>query len=192
MPTLCKPRLSELENELKGRKTWERGYAAGMIDSDGCISLYRGHKNIRGNDFVHYRLMVIVNQTDGRAIDFLYGTFGGNLYRRNAVGNRRPFLYRWELGGEKAQRFLKQILPMLRIKREQAELAIRFQDIRKSHTGCNQWTGKHDSNLYNELYHRLKNLKKIWLPSVAAETKWSNAERRSDSPCSKELNLETP
>lgn len=171
---------------MKGRKTWQRGYAAGLIDADGCITI--GRHFSKKYHYAEYRLEVIVNQTDGRAIDFLYGTFGGNLYRRNTTGNRRPFLYRWELVGEKGCKFLKQILMFLKIKREQAEIAIQFQSIRYK-GGGNRFTNQHDRDRCEELYQRLKNLKKLWLPSAAAETKWNGGEIRCDSPNPQEIEL---
>lgn len=167
---------------MKGRKTWQLGYAAGLIDGEGCITIGRHHKTIRGNNFIEYRLEVIVNQTDGGAIDFMYGTFGGYIHKRNSKPNPnyRPFLYRWEIRGEKAMKFLKRIIPFLKIKKQQAELAIQFQSIR-TRNPKNQYTGKFDVARYAELHQRMSDLKKVWLPSAAAETKWNDAKNISEA-----------
>ena len=126
-------------------------------------------------EFIEYRLEVILNQTDGRAVDFMYGTFGGYIHKRNnkPKPNYRPFLYRWEIRGEKAMKLLKRLIPFLRIKKEQAELAIQFQSIR-TRNPRNQYTGKFDVTRYAVLHQRMSDLKKIWLPSAAAETKWND------------------
>ena len=165
---------------MKGRKTWQLGYAAGVIDSDGCITIGRHNKVINGNTFTNYRLEVIVGQTDGRAVDFLFGTFGGYIHKRNALPPNRPFIYRWEIRGEKAMKLLKRLIPFLRIKREQAELAIQFQSIR-TRNPRNRFTGKFDSSRYEGLHNRMKELKTLWLPSAAAETKWNEANNISQA-----------
>jgi len=177
MPTLCKHWLYDMGIKLKGRKTWQLGYAAGLIDADGCITIGRHNKTIKDSNYTDYSMVVVVNQTDGRAIDFMYGTFGGNLYRRNSKADCRPFLYRWEMKGYKAATFLKRLIPFLRIKRDQAELAIQFQTIRHK-GGMNRFTGTHDKTRCEELYQRMKNLKKLCLPSAAAETKWRDSRKR--------------
>src|SRR3990167_6141130 len=114
---------------MKGRKTWERGYAAGLIDGEGCIQIKKVN-NFNRKRNAEYDLQVSMNLCDGEPIDFMYGAFGGKVYflqPYDKESNRLPN-YRWEIMREPAKKFLKQILPFLKIKKPQAELGIRFQD----------------------------------------------------------------
>ena len=113
---------------MKGRKTWERGYAAGIIDGEGCISIRKIMKE--GHNNYSYQLQVSVTQVDGNIVDFLYGAFGGKVYNKKAIAPRQNY-YRWEIISRKAMIFLKQILPFLTAKKPQAELGIRFEVSRK-------------------------------------------------------------
>lgn len=166
---------------MKGRKTWELGYAAGLIDGEGCITIGRHHKTIKGMSFIEYRLEVVISQTDGRALDFMYGLFGGYLYKRNSKPGPtyKPFIYRWEIRGEKAMKFLKRLIPFLKIRKQEAELAIQFQSIRTK-SPRNQYTGKVDVTRYADLHQRMRDLKKVWLPSAAAETKWNDIQKQKN------------
>lgn len=106
-------------------KTGQYAYAAGIIDGEGCISIRKVPlKNRIG--IYEYSLTVLVNQTDGEAVDFLRGCFGGSIYKTH-FDKQRLAVYRWELRGNKASEFLKHIFSFLRIKKAQAELAQRFQ-----------------------------------------------------------------
>ena len=40
---------------------------------------------------------------------------------------------KWQLNGKRASRFLKEVLPFMRVKHEQAKLAIEFQETTKKH-----------------------------------------------------------
>lgn len=102
-------------------------YAAGIIDGEGSISISK-----RGNS---YGVSVDVGMKDGRVIDFLYGTFGGNIrvrhHEETHFGNSYSYkdfdMISWYLKCQKAKEFLRRIYPFLRVKKRQAELAIRLQ-----------------------------------------------------------------
>lgn len=99
----------------------ERAYAAGLIDGEGCISLYQ-------TAFESHAVTVRVTNTSWAMIDFLHGRWGGNLSHRvaNQETNKQAVWY-WSLAANQALRFLDDLYPYLRVKRPQAKLARRYQ-----------------------------------------------------------------
>jgi hypothetical protein len=160
---------------MKGRKTWERGYAAGLIDGEGCISIKKVN-NFNKKRNPEYSLQVSMNLLDAEPIDFMYGCFGGSIYHIKAseYDNQHKDNWRWEINRKSAQQFLKQILPFLRIKKSQAELGIRFED--------NRVYQKHENNRYlpfdketldkyEWFYRECQRLKTIHTSSAVVTTK---------------------
>lgn len=103
-------------------------YAAGLIDSDGCIAIEK-------REPANYRLKVFVTNTDGRMLDWLKNNFGGHVrIHHKRVGNTNKQKSTWKdswnwikLGGN-ASKFLNEIYPYLVIKKQQAKIAILFCD----------------------------------------------------------------
>jgi hypothetical protein len=94
-------------------------YIAGLLDGEGNINIAKRCPN--GTDT--FRLTVSVYNNSYKAIDFVCRHLGGHSY---LLSNKCLKLY-W--CSSKAQEVLKVLLPFLIIKREQAELAIAFQDL---------------------------------------------------------------
>lgn len=169
---------------MKGRKTWERGYAAGLIDGEGCIQIKK-IKNLNHKRNPEYSLQISMNMVDTEAIDFMKGVFGGSVYGPLKTYGKgfRPN-YRWEITRKSALTFLKQILPFLRVKRVQAELGIRFQfnRITQDHKhGKYQPFSKETIDRYDWYYREMRRLKKIHLSCADATTERIDSETGSDS-----------
>jgi len=101
-------------------------YTAGIIDGEGCISICK-HSSPTSRYRYRYDLRVDVGMCEELIPMWLYMHFGGNL--RNHKGRKpshRP-VYHWQIASKQAQHFLELILPYLKTKRPQAELAITFQ-----------------------------------------------------------------
>ena len=121
-------------------KDWQLAYIAGVIDSDGCISLILNSKT----GWVRPR--VAINQVQPEAIDFIISLFGGNLYiaeqPEESVWKDR---YEWRLYSlRKVKPFLIAILPFLQIKSRQAQLVIEFCSLRLNKLGKRYQGGKHN------------------------------------------------
>ena len=160
---------------MKGRKTWERGYAAGLIDGEGCISVKKVN-NFGKKRNPEYSLQVSMNLLDGGPIDFMYGCFGGSIYfiRASKYDIVHQDNWRWEINRKPAQKFLKQILPFLKIKKNQAELGIRFEDNRvyQKHEGNRYQPFSQDTlDKYEWFYKECQRLKTIHTPSAVVTTK---------------------
>lgn len=99
-------------------------YVAGIIDGEGCIRIGQRKKN---SNYVG----VGVGHTNEWLIRWLHFSFGGSVCSKKAwLPNQKP-QWSWELRTRQACEFLKLILPYLKIKRPQAELALKFQSRRK-------------------------------------------------------------
>lgn len=104
-------------------------YTAGFIDGEGCIAI---NKVLPTRYISHsYSLSVSVSSTDEASVKWLHSTFGG--YAKSRVGQPsmtkpewRP-AWEWSIHANHAQQFLKRILPYLKIKHHQANVAIEFQ-----------------------------------------------------------------
>lgn len=102
-------------------------YLAGIIDGEGTI--YIGFDKTRG-----YHLRFYVVNTDKRLIDWLKTTFGGSVYSRKSLKNPN-WRRKYEWINVNPEDMLPEILPFLKIKKEQAMLAIKFRKtfVKKKH-----------------------------------------------------------
>ena len=91
-------------------------YLAGIVDGEGCIT--QQNKSWR----------VQIAMTDKMLIEWI-GTFGGTVRKRKTTGNHLP-IWRWLLMRQaEVAEFLYALLPYLKVKREQAIIAL--SDIEK-------------------------------------------------------------
>ena len=105
-------------------------YIAGVIDADGSITIAVTTPSRNGST-LRYSEKVSLAQVNPQAIDLLREHFGGGLSIQKRRGISRRPLYRWQIGCRKAAKFLEQILPFLRIKRQQAEICLNLHKIKQ-------------------------------------------------------------
>jgi hypothetical protein len=102
-------------------------YIAGFFDGEGSITIHHNAgKSPRGLSPNH-TLQVSVANTDPRVIVWLRDCFGGRTVMRPSKVAKWRHVLQWIVRSNAAAEFLKAILPFLRMKREQAEIAIIFQ-----------------------------------------------------------------
>lgn len=107
-------------------------YAAGIIDGEGCISIFKHRKRRDTKHGYIFALTVRVSNTNEYIINWLKMQFGGGICKmadRTSKGYKN--CWQWSLSGKKASDFLKLVEPYLLIKHPQAEIAIAFQ-VKKS------------------------------------------------------------
>lgn len=95
-------------------------YAAGLFDGEGCITT--------GKNGDHIHIVLTVKMTDESIVHLFYEKFGGCFYSipENRLTNRKA-LFQWMLKvSDSVLGVLDLMLPYLRVKREQAELAVSF------------------------------------------------------------------
>ena len=101
----------------------DNAWLAGYIDGDGCISVRR----FRRNNSYQYMIQVDVSGTNYSLLSEIQKTWGGWLCENKRPKGNRAFQYRVVWGNNKALSILKQVFPFLRLKRDEAALAIDFQ-----------------------------------------------------------------
>lgn len=109
-------------------------WTAGIIDGEGSIFVMKQGRKDRERTH-NYILRVSVQSADRVMTPELKRLFpdGAQFSTQREQRNGWSNTLKWQLNGKKAARFLKEILPYLRVKRRQAELAIEFQDTTKKH-----------------------------------------------------------
>lgn len=99
-------------------------YTAGLFDGEGNISIYR--RNLRKHKkSPEYALSCVITNTNPYVIDWLVKTFGGRVYKHQAVN--RKLRFQWKMRCKQGGDFLRLICPYLIIKHPQALLALEFR-----------------------------------------------------------------
>ena len=112
----------------------DKAWAAGIIDGEGSIFVMTQKRKDRERD-TNYILRVSVQSTDPfmtTELKKMWPQGAEFSVRRDARENCSDTM-KWQLNGNGATRFLKEILPYMRVKHQQALLAIQFQDTTKKH-----------------------------------------------------------
>lgn len=94
-------------------------YLAGIFDGEGNIDI--AHSKPSSTRREQYSLNVAFQQKLPLIPNYLVSLFGGSIYRP------RSRAYFWHIHGAKAASFLRELLPYLRLKKHEAEVALKFQ-----------------------------------------------------------------
>lgn len=105
--------------------TVELAYMAGIFDGEGCINI-----NIAGGKYPKHSLQISVSNLSRTMLD-LFSRYYPVDIRPNKLKSGRPY-WTWKIVGNKAKTFLIDVFRFLIIKKEQASVAIEFQEKRKS------------------------------------------------------------
>ena len=114
-------------------KDTDLAYAAGFIEGDGSITIHRRRPCGEHRNIIH-TLVLIATNTDKRVLDWFKEEFGGYVYLSHKPHRNKPHWRprsSWRIASSSAEEVLKQILPYLKIKREQALLGLEFQKRKK-------------------------------------------------------------
>jgi hypothetical protein len=101
-------------------------YMAGFFDGEGHISIA---KRASGTG----SLTVQVCNTNAEVLEGFRSVYGGAV--NDVTRNHKP-TWKWTVCSSAASDFLRDVLPYLIVKREQAEIAIRFQDLLRPKGGA--------------------------------------------------------
>lgn len=132
-------------------------WAAGIIDGEGSIFIMKQGRKDRERDH-NYTMRISVQSTDPYMANELCKLFpDGAVFTQEL--DKRPQnsnTLKWQISGRKAAFVLKQILPFMKVKHEQAKLAIDFQETTKKH-----WKHMLDSDyeIQEQFYFKLKQAK---------------------------------
>lgn len=106
-------------------------YAAGFFDGEGCVRIDRGRNPHNGRRY--YALHVIVVNTYLPVLQELRERYGGVVKPRQRAKSHWKPSFQWRVCSKDALVFLRDVLPHLRVKRREAEIAIAFQEGMKKH-----------------------------------------------------------
>jgi len=129
-------------------------YQAGFFDGEGSIDISHVKPSERSHE--QYCLNVAITQND-RGMDLLKNYrkhYGGSIYKRG------DFYYQWHIHAGKAEIFLKTIIPYLRLKKEQAQLALEFRNLQYDDKGKRKFTRRNRLSAQKPVYekfHAMKN-----------------------------------
>lgn len=100
-------------------------YVAGIVDGEGCISIFRSRKQAKSGRYqwLTHQLVLTVANLDINLLNSLREAYGGGLH-----GVRYPDPHQWSVTGEAAEEVIRLIKPWLIVKAEQAKLALEFQE----------------------------------------------------------------
>jgi hypothetical protein len=101
-------------------------YLAGAIDIDGRVAISRAFNYRRrgGERMPYYTATIALSDTDPVVPDLLQATFPAVRLEYEAKNRKYKSWHMWEAVGLKAHEPLLCLLPYLRIRRRQAELAL--------------------------------------------------------------------
>ncbi len=100
-------------------------WVGGFFDGEGAVVILK--LKGKGMRAPRYQLGTRVGNTNRAVIEWLRETFNGGISTQYLTGPKKP-CHHWIAGGPTAAKFLKQILPYLKLKRKQAELGLQLQD----------------------------------------------------------------
>lgn len=118
-------------------KDIDLAYVAGILDGEGCISITKIRPKNTNLHNPCYGLQIRVSMVD-KAIPLLCQSFfGGYLWQKPPRNEKEKPQWKWAVQSKEAVKCLNLLLPYLRSKKNEAELAIKFWEI-KRHRGGNK------------------------------------------------------
>lgn len=114
-------------------------YAAGVIDSDGSISIRLDTYAMRVRRVKTgpiYKERVSLKQIEPQVVDLFHHWFGGSRFISRSQRKRAQPLHTWQIVNRMASTFLVAIAPYLRIKRRHAELCVELRRLKDQSRGA--------------------------------------------------------
>jgi len=112
----------------------DKAWTAGIIDGEGSIFVMAQKRKDRERD-TNYILRVSVQSTDPYMTTELKRLWpdGAEFAVRRDKRENCSDTMKWQLNGRRAAFFLKEVLPYMKVKTTQADLAVQFQETTKKH-----------------------------------------------------------
>ncbi len=103
-------------------KRTDLAYIAGIFDGEGCIQIVKrtdrnGQHSLRAS-------LEMANEFIPNLLQFY---FGGSVHKRDFRSRGWQIQWHWVVSSNKAKLFIEAILPYLKLKRNEAELGLKFQ-----------------------------------------------------------------
>jgi hypothetical protein len=163
-------------------------YLAGIIDSDGCISISKMKPGKQRTINPRYVLTVNVVNTSEKLMNWLVEKFGGRYKVRRRVLETHKFTFDWWFNNGKALELLKTIEPYLIVKRERARLGIEFIENWVTLHGQGAVTPINEVERREEFYVAMKVLNRTGYTAATTKPPGSCSVQQDDAivcPCGK-------
>ena len=115
-------------------KKTDLSYFAGLFDGEGCIGIRRS--NYRKGRYTALCLVCTVGMANLWMLESLKFAFGGGVYPTKKKQTQHKDLWEWTISSRQALAFLEAVLPYLKLKRAEAEVAINFQKAKINREHC--------------------------------------------------------
>lgn len=118
----------------------ERGYVAGIIDGEGCITILIQNPGKDGRLSPSHRLFVKVTMGHKPTIEYLHKMVGlGSIHlqsgQRSRQGKQWNDAWTWWVGGRQASALVREVRPLLITKAEEADVALEFDALPRGLVG---------------------------------------------------------
>lgn len=100
-----------------------KAYVAGLMDAEGCFSIYKA--TAKPGERTPYQPRIVLASVERSLVKWLVETFGGFFTKHTP--SKGQIWYQWNLSGHAAApAFLSAILPYLKIKKREAQVLLDF------------------------------------------------------------------
>jgi hypothetical protein len=155
---------------MKSTSVVDLAWLAGIMDGEGSIFIMKQQRTDRERQY-NYILRISVQSTDGiMAQECLKISGEGACFDAPTTKENQSNTYKWQVSGKRAKHVLQSLVPFMRVKKEQAQVAIDFQETTKKH--WRQMTVD-DYKKQEDSYYKLKQQKidlKIGKDSLGYQT----------------------
>lgn len=137
---------------------------AGIIDSDGSISLSKVNKKRKNPSyFTLIQLTWIANDKNLAVLEKIKTEFGGNVYKiarkPTSFNSKYKHTYKWMINNHNAIPFLERVKPFLLLKKEQAQICIDFHnEIQKNKYSRTNKIPKEEFERRDKIHEQMKSL----------------------------------
>lgn len=101
-------------------------YLAGLIDGEGCVTIFR-HRTVEcREDHWTYRPLVQIGMIHKPLLYLICAEYGGKVHLKKAPDSTRRSSATWSLRGGRCIELMKQIEPFLIVKKAEAQLLIQY------------------------------------------------------------------
>jgi len=126
----------------------EKAYIAGFFDGEGCI--YIGKVRTRNTETITGR--ILIGGTNKEEINYLFNLIKNGRKNETQHSNRQnnKKMYRIELAQSQGIIFLREILPYLKLKKQQANLFIELSELKKKSSRKGKYNIKRQEEIMEE------------------------------------------